>query len=139
MTDVLADPVSEARRVLRAADEAGVPLRAMGGIAVALIAPSVAELHPRRTYHDIDLAALPRAPAVSRLMADLGYVAAQPFNTLNGSDRLLFHDAGGRRVDVFIETLRMCHALPFGTRLTGFWQRAANTRLRIWLPTHHPP
>jgi hypothetical protein len=117
MTDVVADPVSEAQRVLRAADEAGVPLRAMGGIAVALIAPSIADLHPRRTYHDIDLAALPGAPAVSRLMTDLGYTAAQPFNTLNGSERLLFHDAGGRRVDVFVETLRMCHTLPFGTRL----------------------
>ena len=117
MTGVVADPVDEARRVLRAAREAAVPLRAVGGIAVALIAPTIARLHPPRSYHDIDLAAPAGTPAVSRLMTDLGYEAARRFNTLNGSERLLFHDATGRRVDVFIETLRMCHELPFGTRL----------------------
>jgi hypothetical protein len=117
MTGVTADPVDEARRILRAANEAGVPLRALGGIAVALIAPTIATLEPKRTYHDIDLASRPGAPAVSRLMGDLGYTAALRFNTLNGSERLLFHDADGRRVDIFVDTLRMCHALPFGTRL----------------------
>jgi len=117
MTSVVADPVAEARRVLEAADALGVPVRALGGVAVALVAPTVARLHPRRTYHDIDLAAPAGTPAVSRLMTDLGYEAARRFNTLNGSERLLFHDPEGRRVDVFIDTLRMCHALPFGTRL----------------------
>lgn len=117
MTGVVADPVDEARRVLQAAHEAAVPLRAVGGIAVALIAPTIARLRPTRSYHDIDLAAPAGTPAVSRLMTDLGYEAARRFNTLNGSERLLFHDANGRRVDVFIDTLRMCHALQFGSRL----------------------
>lgn len=117
MTDVLADPVDEARRVLEAAREAAVPLRAVGGIAVALTAPTIARLRPTRSYHDIDLVARAGTPAVSRLMIDLGYEAAKRFNTLNGSERLMFHDPTGRRVDVFIGTLRMCHVLPFAARL----------------------
>jgi hypothetical protein len=113
----LADPVDEARRIIEAANGAGLAVRAVGGVGVALIAPSVGRLEPRRTYHDIDLVAPAGTPAVTRLMAGLGYEAAREFNTLNGSERLLFHDAGGRRVDVFIDTLRMCHELPFRERL----------------------
>lgn len=118
MTGVVANPVDEARRVLQAAHEAAVPLRAVGGIAVAMIAPTIARLQPPRTYHDIDLAAPAGTPAVSRLMTELGYEPARRFNALNGSERLLFHDASGRRVDVFIDTLRMCHELRFRDRLT---------------------
>jgi hypothetical protein len=117
MTGVLADPVSETRRILRAADQRAVPIRAMGGIGVALIAPSIGYLEPPRVYHDIDLAAPSGTPAVSDVLADLGYEPARRFNTLNGSDRLLFHDGEGRRIDVFIDTLRMCHTLRFGERL----------------------
>jgi hypothetical protein len=53
-------------------------------------------------------------------MTALGYDASTGFNTLNGAERMLFHDRGGRRVDVFIDTLRMCHELPFGKRLTAW-------------------
>ena len=117
MTDVVADPVDEARRLLEAAHQAALPLRAVGGIAVALIAPTIRRLHPARSYRDIDLVAPAGTPAVTRLLSELGYEAARRFNTLNGAERLLFHDAAGRHVDVFIDTLRMCHTLPFRTRL----------------------
>lgn len=117
MSDVAADPVEEARRVLRAAHDAAVPLRAIGGVAVALIAPSIGRLRPTRTYHDIDLAATAPTARVSGLLVDLGYEAARRFNTLNGSERLLFHDPHGRRIDVFVGTLRMCHTLSFATRI----------------------
>ena len=117
MTGVLPDPVDEARRILAAADAARVPLRATGGVAIALRAPSVQRLHPTRTYHDIDLAAAaPRAP-VERLLTDLGYVPARRFNTLNGAERLLFHDESDRRIDVFLDRIRMCHELSFRHRL----------------------
>ena len=111
------DPVEETRRILGAADDAGVVLRAIGGIAVALQAPSIGILSPTRTYHDVDLVGrAPRAP-IERLLTDLGYIASKRFNTLNGSERLLFHDASGRRIDIFLDVLRMCHQLPFGDRL----------------------
>lgn len=122
MTGVVADPVAETRRILAAADAAAVPLRALGGIAVAMVAPTVARLQPTRSYHDIDLAAVARSgtPVVSRLLTGLGYEAARRFNTLNGSERLLFHDPDGRRVDVFVDTLRMCHVLPFAARIESY-------------------
>jgi hypothetical protein len=117
MTGVLADPVEETRRILDAAQAAGVPVRAIGGIGVALRAPSIRVLQPTRTYHDIDLVGgAPRGPIEAHL-AGLGYVPSRRFNTLNGAERLLFHDAAGRRIDVFLDTLRMCHRLPFRDRL----------------------
>lgn len=118
MSSVLQDPVEEARRILAAGNERGLVLRAIGGIAIALRAPSVRHLDPPRTYHDIDLATQGGAsPAVTDLFVDLGYSASDRFNKLNGSERLLFHDPDGRRVDVFVDRLRMCHTLEFGSRL----------------------
>jgi hypothetical protein len=116
---VVADPVGEARRIIAASKDAGVALRAVGGVGVALVAPTIGRLQPRRTYHDIDLAALAGSAAITRLMTALGYAPAREFNTLSGSERLLFHDADGRRIDVFIDTLRMCHELPFRDRLAS--------------------
>ena len=114
----LADPSAEARRIVAAADAAGLPIRVVGGVGVALVAPTVEQLRPMRTYHDIDLVAPARAPAIARSMAALGYGASTEFNALNGAERMLFHDPAGRRIDVFIDTLRMCHELPFRDRLT---------------------
>lgn len=111
------DPVEETRRVIEAAAEAGLAIRAIGGVGVALIAPTIGHLEPRRTYHDIDLVAPAGSAAITRVMTALRYEPAREFNMLNGSERLLFHDAGGRRIDVFIDTLRMCHELPFRDRL----------------------
>ncbi len=113
----LEDPVAEARRIVEAAGTAGLPIRAVGGVGVALVAPSVGQLQPPRTYHDIDLVAPAGSAPIIRLLAALGYGASTQFNTLHGSERLLFHDPGGRRIDVFIDTLRMCHELPFRDRL----------------------
>ena len=117
MTERLEDPVAETRRILAAAADERVPLRAIGGVAVALRAPVVARLRPARTYHDIDLVArAPRGP-IERVLLSAGYEAAHRFNALNGAERLLFHDPSGRRVDVFLDALRMCHLLPFSDRL----------------------
>lgn len=113
----LTDPVEETRRIIGTANEAGLAIRAVGGVAVALIAPSVGRLEPQRTYHDIDLVAPAGTAAITRLMSGLDYEPATAFNTLNGSERLLYRDADGRRIDVFIDTLRMCHDLPIRDRL----------------------
>ncbi len=118
MTGVLADPVDETRRVLEEATSAGVDLRAIGGVGVALRAPSIRLFRATRTYHDIDLVGCaPRGP-IETALTGLGYEPARRFNALNGADRLLFHDASGRRVDMFLDQLRMCHDLRFAERLT---------------------
>lgn len=112
----LPDVLAEARRILdRAAD---VPLRLLGGAAVALSAPA-GVLLPRE-YNDIDfLTATGRGPETVRAFEELGYTGDTRFNAMNGHRRLLFYDTGnGRRVDVFVAKFEMCHAIPLAKRLT---------------------
>jgi hypothetical protein len=112
----LTDLVAEARRILAVAED--VPLRALGGVAVALSADG-ALLLPRE-YRDIDfVTATGRGPDVVRSFEELGYVGDQRFNALNGYRRLLFYDtANERRVDVFVAKFAMCHEIPLAPRLT---------------------
>jgi hypothetical protein len=115
----LPDPVLEARRLLDAAAGAGVPLRAIGGVAIRLRANGGLPAALAREYGDIDLVtAKGRGPAVSGLLAELGYAAEQRFNALHGSRRLMFVDiANDRRLDVFVGTFEMCHAVPVTGRI----------------------
>jgi len=112
----LQDVLAEARRILDAA--ADVPLRALGGAAIALSAGG--ELLLPREYNDIDfVTAVGRGPEVVRAFDELGYAGDQRFNGLNGHRRLLFYDtANERRVDVFVAKFEMCHAIPLAKRLT---------------------
>jgi hypothetical protein len=114
----LADPVAEARRVIDAAREQGVSLRAIGGVAVYLLSPGQQPLLPR-PLKDIDLVT-PRGQgaAAGRVLAQLGYVGEEMFNALRGSRRQLFHDPVNQRdVDVFVGEFTMCHTVPIAERL----------------------
>jgi hypothetical protein len=115
MTTPLPDVIAETRRILAAA--ADVPLRALGGTAIALSASG--ELLLPREYNDIDfLTAAGRGPEVVRAFQQLDYLADQRFNGLNGHRRLLFYDTSNeRRVDVFVARFEMCHAIPLAKRL----------------------
>ncbi len=119
MSDILADPVAEASRVLAEARRRGIVLRAVGGVAIRMRAPTVATLLPPRDYHDIDVAGLSgTSPQITALYHDLGYESSRRFNTMNGHERLMYWDPlNGRRVDVFLDVLRMCHELRFRDRL----------------------
>lgn len=115
----LPDPVEEGRRLVATTNDAGVPARLVGGVAVRLRAPCIADSDPPRTYHDIDLAADRRTSReLAALLEAHGYEPHHRFNTLAG-DRLLFaDDANGRRLDVFLDRIAMCHTLDFRERLT---------------------
>lgn len=119
MSQILVDPVQEAQRVLIAARSARVALRAVGGVAICLRAPSIRGLLPPRDYHDIDMAGRSgTSAALTSLMHELGYESSRRFNTMNGHERLLYWDpVNGRRMDVFLDTMRMCHTLAFRSRL----------------------
>jgi hypothetical protein len=115
----LADPVLEARRVLHAAAGAGVPLRAIGGVAIRLRSDRDLPAALAREYGDIDLVTAKRqSPHVGSLLASLGYEPEQRFNALHGSRRLMFVDPpNDRRLDVFVGAFEMCHVLPVAARL----------------------
>jgi hypothetical protein len=114
----LADPVAEARRLIDAARERDLTIRAVGGVAVYMQAPQDRPLLPR-PLKDIDIVAGPKeGKATARLLEEMNYVGEEMFNALRGSRRQLFHDlANGRQLDVFVGEFAMCHAFPIADRL----------------------
>jgi hypothetical protein len=113
-----ADIVTEAHRLLAAADDAGVPVRLLGGLAVRLHIGTDTPVLVRE-YKDIDLATPKgRAKDVIRVMEASGYESNFRFNSMNGNKRLLFYDnANGRQVDVFVGSFAMCHEIPITERI----------------------
>jgi hypothetical protein len=114
----LADPIAEAQRLIGLAQERGLVLRALGGVAVCLQAPG-AQPRLTRVVKDIDLAAVKGShKSAIKVMLEAGYVADEMFNALRGSRRLLFGDPrNGRHLDVFVGEFSMCHDLPLMARL----------------------
>jgi hypothetical protein len=117
--ETLADPIAEGSRIAETAAESDVPLRLLGGIAVALSCPSSRRPPLQRQYGDIDFATSSVArEAVTRVLQGLGYVPDREFNTLHGHRRLFFTDPLNRRqVDVFVDGANLCHHIDFRSRL----------------------
>jgi hypothetical protein len=113
------DVVSEGQRLLRRADEAGVPLRLLGGVAIKLRAPAALPAAFSRSYADLDfVTAKKSAGATSDLFRAEGYTPHVAFNALHGGERLLFFDdEHDRQVDVFVGAFSMCHRIPLDERL----------------------
>lgn len=114
-----ADPVAEGRRIVERAAEREVPLRALGGVAVAMLCPSSRRPPLTRSYADIDLATTRSAKdRVVGLLTSLGYEGDREFNMLHGHRRLLFWDRDAeRQLDVFVEEANLCHRIELGARL----------------------
>jgi hypothetical protein len=114
-----ADPLAEAARIIEAAEGAGVPLRATGGVGVALICPSARTAPLARRYQDIDFVGLARqARDIGRLLMELGYEPEEEFNVLHGQRRLFFLDREHQRqADVFLDRIEMCHRLDLADRM----------------------
>lgn len=118
-TAPLADPVAEGTRIAEAAAERGLPLRLLGGVAVAILCPSSHEPPLSREYKDIDLATVGSArEEVARLMESLGYAPDREFNMLHGHRRLFFWDESNQRqVDVFVDEANLCHRVDLKSRI----------------------
>lgn len=115
----LSDPVAEGGRIAAAAAEGDLPLRVLGGVAVALLCPSSREPPLKREYADIDLATTGAArKGVVELMEALGYAGDREFNTLHGHRRLYFWDeVNQRQVDVFVDEANLCHRIDLRRRI----------------------
>jgi hypothetical protein len=113
------DVVSEGQRLLRRADEAGVPLRLLGGVAIKLRAAGELPTAFARSYADLDFVTGKKTagPAAALFRAE-GYTPHVAFNALHGQERLLFFDEQhDRQVDVFVGAFSMCHRIPLDSRL----------------------
>ncbi|MGN6815901.1 MAG: hypothetical protein ACTHK3_07435 [Solirubrobacterales bacterium] len=117
--DPLSDPVAEGTRIAAAAAERGLPLRLLGGVAVAVLCPSSRKPPLRREYGDIDLATTGSAKRdVTQLVESLGYAGNRELNTLHGHRRLFFWDeVNQRQVDVFVDEANLCHRVALKRRI----------------------
>jgi hypothetical protein len=116
---ILEDIVAEGERLLDLGAGAGVDLRLLGGVAVRLRAPALPPSLARE-YKDLDFAISKRdAAPLDGLLRGAGYAPHVAFNAMHARERALFFDDDhGRQVDVFIDSFRMCHAIPLsGDRL----------------------
>jgi 8-oxo-dGTP pyrophosphatase MutT (NUDIX family) len=119
VTEPIADPIAEAERLAAGGAEQEVPMRMIGGVAVAIRCESARKPPLDREYHDIDvLAPARKGRAIRELMEELGYEQDQAFNALHGGHRLYFWDPlNERQVDVFLDRMEMCHAFDFSKRI----------------------
>ncbi|MGN6216407.1 MAG: hypothetical protein ACTHN7_05555 [Solirubrobacterales bacterium] len=118
-TEPLAEPVAEGTRIAEAGAERGLPLRLLGGVAIAILCPSSRKPPLRRDYGDIDLATAGGAKTeVAKLIESLGYTPDREFNALHGQRRLFFWDESNQRqVDVFVDEANLCHRVDLKRRL----------------------
>ena len=116
----LADIIAEARRLLDEAAVAGLPLRLLGGLAVALRVPPDATPRFPRAYKDIDFIVSKGTSArhITKLFIAAGYTEDLQFNAINGHRRLMYHDLiNQRQCDIFIGTFSMCHEIALSDRI----------------------
>jgi hypothetical protein len=119
VSEIQADIVAEAKRLLHLADSEGVPLRVLGGVAIHLRAPGELPSALTRPYADVDfVTAKGSSAAVQHLLRANDYEPHVAFNALHGTERLLFFDnANERQVDVFVGAFTMSHKVPVADRL----------------------
>lgn len=119
MSEIQADIVEEARRLLELADRRGLTLRVLGGVAIRLRAPSEIPAPLERSYADADFVTKKGSSGeAQRFFKEQGYEPQVAFNALHGQERLLFFDGGhDRQVDVFVGSFDMSHKVPVGDRL----------------------
>jgi hypothetical protein len=114
-----ADVVAEGTRLLTRANEAGVALRLLGGVAIRLRAPGELPAQFSRSYADLDfVTGRASGGAAAQLLRGEGYEPHVAFNALHGNERMLFFDdQNGRQLDVFVGAFRMCHRIPLDERI----------------------
>ena len=106
------DPLPEAMSLARAAAQAGLGLKLLGGLAVRVICP---DFPPRlRPGQDIDFACLSKGRKdVAAFLEGSGCQPDRRFNNLNGDRQMYFIAPSGRPIDVMVDRLSMCHTLDF--------------------------
>jgi hypothetical protein len=107
-----------AKTLISGADQAGVRLRALGGVGVYFRA---GDPHPalRRSYADIDLVARRQdRRLIERYLKGLEMVPEAEFNALSGQSRQIWWTADGTtHVDIFLSRFSMCHKISLEDRL----------------------
>ena len=120
--------IDEAMRILRAASEAKVPLKMLGGLAIRIHSLNEGEFanrlgraaEPGQEYSDIDFATYYKSrEGVRKVMESLGYSKRPSTMSTSASQRqIYFHPKGWFYVDVFWDKLKAAnHPISFRGRL----------------------
>ncbi len=104
-----------ATQIIDTAEEKGVRLRLLGGLAFKKLCPSSVDPRYFRENKDIDLMGRREdSRKIMKIMETLGYKPRELFNKLNMGQRLIYYDMGNkRRVDLFLDEFVMCHKFNF--------------------------
>ena len=110
--------LSKSIEVISKAQEQGIPLRLLGGLAVAYLAPNgraISEFN--RESNDIDLFSLSQyAGKLNSFLGKHGISPDNRFNALYGAKRQQYF-YGETKVDLLLDEFRMCHRLPLKSRI----------------------
>ncbi len=109
--------LKKAIEIVEKAEEKGVYVRLLGGLAFDYLARNAKSKELRREHDDIDLAALrSQAGKLKEVLLELGLEPNNVFNALHGYERLQFF-YGTAKVDVFLDYFRMCHFIDLRSRI----------------------
>jgi hypothetical protein len=107
--------LDRARELVASARAAGVGLTLLGGAAVADLCESARTGAFARELGDVDLAGSSRERGRILTFARANGLADDTaFNAANSDIRMRFLDSDGSHVDVFLDELRLCHAVKWG-------------------------
>lgn len=118
MTSMQTNIFDEMKRLVSAANERALLLRALGGLAVRAHLTSGRPVFVRE-YGDLDFAiGAEQRRDLEEFMPSMGYSAYKQFNLLNGATRQIYgHDQMEVKVDIFVGAFEMCHKIPLEGRL----------------------
>lgn len=116
--DIVSELVSEMNRLIAAARQDRIHLRAFGGLAIYEHSRSDPRLFHRESP-DVDFM-VPKNEwrKLEAFFQKMGYSPHRQFNLLNGSQRQIYYDKiTGHRIDILVGDFDMCHKLPLHGRL----------------------
>ena len=112
---------NELKRILKAADQAGILLRVIGSLSFQMHCPKFGYIQAAmgRAYTDIDFAAYGKqTKQIREMMGSLGYQENQEVFIVSEGERAIYEKPGtGLHLDVFYEKLNFCHAIYWAGRL----------------------
>jgi len=119
---------SAARTVVQAATKHGITMRLLGALAINIRSVAAKKTYEfflkdrikgfEKPFTDLDFISLNKhRETVGRLLEELGYEARGRFTAIE-FDRIIYrHPAKNYVIDVFLDTLAMCHTIDFRNRL----------------------
>jgi hypothetical protein len=118
--DTVPDLVLEMNRLVEAARQQEIRLRAFGGLAIFVHSQDNPRFF-RRDSPDVDFV-VPREQGhkLEQFFEQMGYIPSKRFNLLNGTKRQIYYqEESDRRIDILVGNFEMCHKLPLDDHRLG--------------------